>query len=247
MDALLADADVRLAVSCDGTPEVHDRHRRYRDGRRSSPYVLHTISRLVSAGREFSVVMVVRPDTVDRLLEGLAYLRDRGVHAFEPSLDLWATWTPADVVRLEEAVTQCADLWRAWLPEASVSWFDEKLAALAAVPLGPCARCRFGDGELAIAPSGRVYPCERLVGSDAADSPHLLPTHVLDGQSVSSSDCDGGETVCSRCSLSSLCNTFCRCSNYVRTGDYGRPDGLLCRWNKACIRATQSAMEPVLV
>ena len=35
-----------------------------------------------------------------------------------------------------------------------------------------------------------------------------------------------------------MCSTFCRCSNYVRTGNTRRPDLLLCAWNQACLNET---------
>jgi hypothetical protein len=52
-----------LAVSHDGLPEVHNRYRRRTDGTGSSAAVLRTIRRLLDAGRDPAVVMVVRPDT----------------------------------------------------------------------------------------------------------------------------------------------------------------------------------------
>jgi uncharacterized protein len=30
----------------------------------------------------------------------------------------------------------------------------------------PLERCRMGAGEYAFGPSGNIYPCERLIGSD---------------------------------------------------------------------------------
>jgi hypothetical protein len=43
--------------------------------------------------------------------------------------------------------------------------------------------------------------------------------------------------------MASMCNTFCRCSNYVRSGDVSRPDRLLCRWNQACLLQAASILE----
>ena len=62
-----------------------------------------TIDRLHAAGREAAVIMVVRPDTVSRLPEGIAWLRDRGIRHIAPSLDLWTAWSPADATELERA------------------------------------------------------------------------------------------------------------------------------------------------
>ena len=86
--ALMTRPGLSLAVSCHGLPEVHDRYRRFPDGTGSARVVLNTIARLQDAGRDFRVVMVVRPDTVAALPEGIQFLREQGVTHVDPSLDL---------------------------------------------------------------------------------------------------------------------------------------------------------------
>lgn len=232
--------EMQLAISHDGSPEVHDRHRVTIDGQPSSAKALATMSRLVDAGMEFRVVMVVRPDTVERLPDGLEFLYQRGARRFDPSLDLWTVWTKADGARLSDAIARAADFWRANLPACSVSWFDEKAARLARVPLSETARCGFGAGEIAVTPAGNLFPCERLVGADEPNNPTRLPGHVLDGDDFLSFAPPPGKSAieCTQCSLQASCSTTCRCSNYIRTSDITRPDRLLCLWDQACHRET---------
>ncbi|HUT35816.1 MAG TPA: radical SAM protein [Planctomycetota bacterium] len=237
---LMTRPELSLAVSFDGVPEAHDRHRRFPDGTGSSSVVLRTMRRLLDAGRELRAVLVVRPDTLDSFPDGVGFLSDLGFRQLEPTLDLWTRWTAGDVARLEAAIGRLADLWRGRLADLSVSWLDEKAALLARVPIGPCARCGFGEGEVAVAPSGRLYPCERLIGDDAEMNPMRLPGHALDGEdflglSAPPACC---APACGECDARALCNTTCRCSNYVRTGQCGLPDGLLCALNRACLRET---------
>jgi uncharacterized protein len=236
--SVMSRPDVDLAVSHDGLPEVHNRHRRHADGAGSSARVIATMRRLCAIGKEFRVVMVVRPDNVPLLSAGVLFLRALGVRCIEPSLDLWARWTPDDVRQLEGAVGRCARIWRDGLPEFSVSWFDQKAAHLARVPMADTARCGFGEGEVAVAPSGRLYPCERLIGADEDGNLMRLPGHVFDSDDFLQLDapppCRSVE--CAGCAVRAMCNTDCRCSNYVRTGDATRPDGLLCALNRACLR-----------
>jgi len=238
--ALMTDPDIDLAVSHDGLPEVHDRHRRFPDGRGSSDTVLETILRLVDAGKGFHVVMVVRPDTAEFLPDGLLFLRQIGVRHVEPSLDVWARWADDDLARLERAIARSARVWLDGLPQFSVSWFDEKAGLIAGVSTSVTARCSFGAGEVAVAPSGYLYPCERLIGEDTSANLTRLPGHVLDGDdflSLEPAPCRC-HSACLRCSIAAFCNTTCRCSNYVRTGDVTRPDGLLCTFNKVVFRET---------
>ena len=236
---ILAMPEMQIHISHDGLPEIHDRHRRGIDGRGTSSRVLETIDRLVENDVNCGVVMVVRPDSIDSLPDGIRYLRSRGVRHIEPSLDLWTSWKRADSTRLEQALYRIADVWREGLPENSIGWFDEKAAHIAGLPREVTARCGFGDGELAVTPSGNLYPCERLIGDDSPDNPMRLPGHVFDDICFQLMPAPGrSNDACGTCGISQQCNTTCRCANYVRTGDIRRPDGLLCLLDQVCFRET---------
>jgi uncharacterized protein len=249
--AVMTHPELRLAISHDGLPEIHDRHRVTIEGHTTSARVNATIERLLQADKSFRVVMVVRPDTVASLRRGMEYLYEHGVRQFDPSLDLWTTWTRADGEALKRSVRECAEFWGDRLPDCSVSWFDEKAARLAAVPTTISARCGFGYSELAVAPSGNLYPCERLIGADEPGNAMRLAGHATDGSDFLQQRPTPGKSAieCTECTLNQICSTTCRCSNYVRTGDTGRPDALLCMWDQACVfetsRVLKSKMVPV--
>ncbi len=232
--------NMSLSISCDGLPAVHDRHRRLTSGGGSSAKVLATIRVLQQVGKQFRVVMVVRPDTLDSLPAGIEFLRQHGVRRIEPSLDVWTDWSEEDIARLEKVIARCAEIWRAGLPSVSIGWFDEKAAQLAKLSRNPVPRCGFGRGEITVAASGRLYPCERLVGDDAEDNPMALAGHVLDGDDFLHVEVpsEHPEHACGECAMLGMCSTFCRCSNYVRTGNTRRPDLLLCAFNQACLNET---------
>jgi len=237
--------DLELAVSVDGNPEMHDRHRRDTQGHGSAAVVAATLQQLLKAGKSPCVVLVVRPDNLALVPQGLSYLRDLGVRDVHLSLDLWTTWTSADGRRLSDMVDRIAELWRHWLPDFSLNWFDVKAAQLNGMELRDgSTRCGFGDGEIAVAPSGRLYPCERLVGEDRSGNPSCLPGHVSVGSDFL--DCTPSpfqrSEPCSRCALLDSCDTTCRCSNFIRTGEVNRPDGLLCILSKAVTAATVRAL-----
>lgn len=231
---------VDLSVSCDGLPEAHDAHRRFAAGGGTSGAVLATIDRLKEANKPFRTVLVVRPDTLSLLPEGVEFLCRRGVTHIDPTLDLWTLWTREDMSRLACALAGCADFWGRNLPEFGFSWFDEKAAHILGVPMDRCARCSFGAGEVAVSPSGALYPCERLIGSDDPAHPLRLPGSVEDGDDFLGlpSFPQRALEVCATCAIHDLCSTSCRCSNYARTGDVRRPDGLLCHLNRICLRET---------
>ena len=232
--------DLQLSLSHDGLPEIHDRRRRSADGHGSSTKVLQTMDRLQQLGRDFNVVMVVGPETVSSLPEGIEFLSQRGVRQITPSLDLWTTWTGDDRQRLQQAISRSADFWRRSLPGLSVAWFDEKAARLSGVHMTSTARCQFGHGQIAVSPLGNLYPCERLIGEDRADNSMRLPGHVLDSADFCQMTPfrERSHPACSSCALESMCGTTCRCSNFVRTGNPATPDGLLCWLETVCFRET---------
>jgi uncharacterized protein len=231
--------EMQIHVSHDGLPEVHDRHRHTAGGRGCSEQVLATIERLLGVREDIGVVMVVRPDSLETLSEGIRFLRARGVRHIVPTLDLWTAWNGDDAARLEKELVRAADLWREGLPDCSIGWFDEKAGLLAGWRNEPTARCRFGDGELAVSPRGNLYPCERLIGEDSPDNPLRMPGHALEGEDFPPLPFPGrAEELCGPCNIRGQCNTTCRCANYVRTGDIRRPDGLLCLLDRTCYRET---------
>ncbi len=237
--AIMIRPEMELAVSCDGLPEIHDRYRRDPNGSGSFERVRETMSRLLASGKDLRVVMVVRPDTVEALPDCVAYLWGLGVRRVEPSLDLWSQWSRSDIGRLTQVVRKLARIWQKGLPDHGITWFDEKAAYLARWP-SLRNRCGFGTGELAVATSGRLYPCERLIGDDPPETDLALPGHVADGKDFlgfteAAPRC---QSTCGGCAMMDVCNTFCRCGNYIRTGDVTRPDGLLCAWNQACLQET---------
>lgn len=234
---ILSDPEVNLSVSHDGLPEIHDRHRLDGSGKGSSGAVEETLRRLIAAGREFNVIMVVRPDSAAALADGIRHLRRLGVRRVEPSLDLWTRWTPEDIARLRTALAACADLWRAGLPDDAVSWFDEKLVRLSGVPVHASSRCGYGAGQIAVAPSGNLYPCERLIGEDLPGQPSRLPGTAFEGADFLAFP-DPGPTTCRDCPGEQVCGVTCRCSNFIRTGRPDTPDDLLCTVDRICFEET---------
>ena len=235
---------LQISVSHDGLPENHDQHRRFANGNPTSSVVLDTIDRMIEVGLDVSVVMVVRPDNVAELAEGILFFEDRGVRHFSPTLDLWTSWNQDDLHALEISLERCAGVWIEGLPDCSISWFDEKAARIAGVSNTLTARCGFGDGEIAVSPAGNLYPCERLIGDDREDNPFRLPGNVMGGEEFSPYPSPSRNVdECNTCAIQDQCSTICRCSNYVRTGDVRRPDGLLCLLDRVCYREASRLFE----
>lgn len=242
---VMLDAGVQLAVSCDGAAEVQDPCRPMASGQGSSQIVHETLRRLVAEGKDVTVIMVLRPNTVEQLPTGLAAIRDLGVRFVSPSLDLWTPWRAEDIAHLDQAVTQAAALWRPGGGGFGIGWFDDMASRLAGLECAPCGRCAFGAGQVAVSPAGNLYPCERLIGQDDEGNPYRLAGAGMEGEDFLGyrPAANPAPAACEQCTIRHACSTYCRCSNLVRTGDVARPDRLLCELNKAVFREVSRILE----
>lgn len=226
---VMNDSRVTLSVSHDGLPEVHDRHRRTADGHGTSTIVVETIRELAQAARDFNVITVVRPDNVQQLAAGIEWLQSQGARHFVPSLDVWASWNEVDIAALSSAIQDCQQVWLRLVPAGSISWIDEAVAERLRLPFSDTARCGFGFGEIAVAPSGRIYPCERLVGADEPTNRFALAGNVMDdGPFLPPRDRPQPPR--------SDCAASCPCSNVVRTGCPATSDPLAQQLERALAR-----------
>jgi uncharacterized protein len=243
-DELVAES-VDVAVSIDGLPEVHDAERRTAGGRPTSERALRAFERLRARGAEPRVVTVVRPSNIDRLVEGARFLAELGATVLEPSLDYLAPWRAEDLPRLERAVGGLGALWAERWPAVSISWIDTKVALGTGLLARPI-ECGFGRGEVAVAPSGRVYPCERLVADDRGA---WAIGHVRDGDgpfAPNGATCKPAESSeCGGCAARLACSNACACQNLARTGRPDTPDGLVCVLEQACIAAARDATRTI--
>ncbi|MEZ6187453.1 MAG: radical SAM protein [Planctomycetota bacterium] len=231
LDELL-EREAQLALSVDGLPEVHDAWRPRRGGGPSSASALAALDLLVARGVDARVITVVRPETVEHLAAGVRFLHARGARRFVPSLDYGAPWRPEDAPALTQAIAELRELWVERYPALEIGWLETKAVLLARPDLQAVTCC---EDHSAVAPSGRRYPCERLVGDDRG----ALPT------------CSGGRgelpEACQRCPIRRLCSSRSACVNLARTGRADRPDGLVCLLEKTLVREAARAVQELAV
>ncbi len=241
----LVEDDVDVTLSIDGLSEVHDAERRFAGGRGSHAVAMAAFDRLAALGRKPRVLSVVRPRNVGRLAEGVRSLVDAGATVLQPSLDYHARWTLDDVGRLEDAVFALGQLYAERFPDLSIGWLDTKVALLGGLLAAPIA-CGFGRGEVAVAPSGRIYPCERLVRDDR--DTRFVIGHVNESEDPfrdHAASCAPGDASCGGCAARPLCSSACACANLARTATVDRPDGLVCALEQACLAAARRTLEAV--
>lgn len=239
--SFLADHEIALGISCDGPPDVQDRHRTFANGRGSGQRVERTIRRALEVFPRLMVNAVYGPDSFRDLPRTVEFFSSLGVRRIYLSPDFSASWSSADAAALDAVFGAVADLYRSYYLRGDphfISLIDGKVAVILRGGFRTAERCRMGHGEFAFTPSGDIYPCERLVGDGGED--HRIGS-VFTGLDVSRMLCHrapGGELrpECERCGLRNHCMNWCGCSNYFSSGHYNRVGAFLCASEQAAIR-----------
>ena len=230
-----------FGISCDGPPEVQDLFRHFPDGKGSSAVVEKTIRRAVEALPAVMVNAVYHPRTLAHLPQVVDYFSSLGIRQIYLSPDFSAPWSKKDAELLPGIYQQVARQYRDFYLSGDphyISLIDAKIAVILRDGYQAGERCKMGRGEFAFAPSGNIYPCERLIGSDDGDthcignvSTGLEPAEMcrrLDPESEINPECR-------QCGVTDYCMNWCACSNYFSTGYYNRVGPFLCASEKTAI------------
>jgi len=240
---------ISLCISSDGPPAVHDRARRFPDGYPSSTVVERTIRSAVDALPTLLVNSVYTPATLESLPDVVAYHARRGIKRIFLSPDYSAPWPDSVLKKLPETYDRIAESYVAGYRKGRplfINLIDNKIAAMLRGGFRPEEKCRMGTAEFAFGPSGNIYPCERLVGSDDGRT-HCIG-NVEDGLGTSRMRCriaPGGDVneECVSCGVKEYCMNWCGCSNNFATGFYNRVSHFMCISEQSAIRAAFSAFK----
>ena len=231
---------VSLGISCDGPPHVQDRSRVFTDGTGTSVIVENTIRKALHYYPFLPVNAVYTPDTLQYLPDVVDYFYNLGVRIIYLNPNISAPWTQKHADLLPDLYQRIGkkylDAYMAETP-CYISLIDSKIAVIMRDGYGAMEKCKMGKGEFAFAPSGNIYPCERLIGGDDGLS-HCIgninnsnPIQVTCSHDANKIAND----LCQKCGLNSYCMNWCGCTNYYATGDYNSPGPFICASEKASI------------
>ena len=232
---------ITFCLSCDGPPLVQDMFRCFPNGRGSSDMVEQTLTR---ASESFNCVLVnavYHPRTFEYLPQVVNYFSTHGLRQIYLNADYTAPWTERDARMLPQVYRQVADLYVDYRLAGNshfISLIDGKIALILRGGYKPLERCRMGKGEFAFTPSGNIYPCERLIGSDSGGE-HCIG-NINEGLKIDRMMCKIApsqelNTECLSCSLRDYCMNWCGCTNYFISGYYNRVGPFLCASERAAI------------
>lgn len=232
------------ALSIDGNRAMHDLTRPFADGRSSYDACLNGLRLARIRFPEVEAILVPDPRNVAHLAESVRSLaEEEGVLRLSVNPNFYATWSERDLDRLQAGFEAIADFYlaghRAGRPVA-INFIDSKVITRLKDGYACRDRCNFGEREIAVAPSGRLYPCERLIGDDRDE-------RMCIGDVVNGFDAAKRKTIlarrgnvngeCITCALRRRCMNWCCCINYALTGAIDRTDGVVCFHERAAIAA----------
>lgn len=239
--AALREMGAGVAVSIDGDEAAHDRGRPNGGGGSSFGRAVAGVGALHGAGVPFEIVAVVTPENVRELCGSVRFL-----DALRPQRVLlnpaWErAWSDADVDAWRGQLEGLAALWeeryRAGDP-LRLPLFEGKLAAAAQGARG--AECSVGRWNVAVAPSGNLYPCDRLVGEDRDG--RWVVGHLDEGLVARRALARGhGAVECEPCAERFRCGASCACACIAETGEPDRAGGLSCWYEQTVAELADAA------
>lgn len=232
--------DITLCVSCDGPPHVQNMSRCYADGRGTSKTVARNIQAFMDFVPRILVNSVYGPETLEFLPESVGYLASLGLRQIYINPNYAAQWTIRDANRVNAVYTELgsvyANFWLSRNPHF-ISLIDSKIAVILRGGYKLQERCRMGHGEYGFAPSGNIYPCERLIGGDDG-SGHCIGHIVALSRGPAFKEAPEAANTnveCRQCGFVDYCMNWCGCSNYFSSGNYQKAGPFLCASERASI------------
>jgi uncharacterized protein len=247
--ATLHELGIHVALSIDGTRESHEIERPMMSGKSSFDEVQRGLRLLIEAGRAFDVIAVTTPNNVQFLGASNAYLFGLGVPRITTNMAYEGAWSEAALEQLKSGLVQSAATVADFYREGrivSLAVFDAKIRAR----LGKKkATCPIGEGAVAVAPSGNIYPCERLVGED--DGLQWVIGHVDRGIDAASMQIHRGalpdhhstNSECGDCAERDRCNAYCACANVAETGNIAVAGGVQCLFERSAMEIADALYE----
>lgn len=239
---------IGLCFSIDGPEHLHDKERRYRNGKSSFNRTVNNLKRAVDTLDKLQVNAVYSPDTVSSLPETVDFFVNLGIPLIHLNPNISADWQGVDFFTLKNSYESVANLYINYYRhrrEIAVNQLDSKIIVFLKGGYDASDRCGMGKTEWGFAPSGNIYPCERFIGED--DAGELCIGNVYSGLRYSRrcaviKECGNQNPECTCCSLQKYCMNWCGCTNYSMTGKTNLANSFLCASEKASMGAAKLAL-----
>jgi uncharacterized protein len=238
---LLRDHKFHIQVSIDGVPAAQNLARPFADGRPSHAEVFANLQRLVSEDLLEQVVAIIDPATVPWLCESYQQLAAAGAREIHFSPNYLGDWTDEACARFESALRDMGEAYLDGYRQGQSLRLDPLYGKIVSHLIRGTSRprrCGFGADEMAVAPSGRIYPCDRMVRED--DNPAMQLGDLENGldrarcQKIQASRRQV-DPECAACDLRPRCVQWCGCAQWETTRTLGRVSPIFCWFERSFI------------
>lgn len=238
-----SEQEFELCISLDGPEAIHNLNRRYQDGKRTFDDVVKHIPAALERLAVLQVNAVYDPQTIEFLHGTVSFLAGLGVPVIHLNPNIRAFEEDYDYSQLRESFMQIADYYIDSYDagrEIAVNLIDSKIIVFLKGGYDILDKCGMGETEWAFAPSGNIYPCERLIGEDK--TPCLCMGNIHTGLDPSRrcsviEHTGNRNEECRECNFSKYCMNWCGCTNYHMTGYTDLAGRMLCESEKAAMQA----------
>ncbi len=231
----LADNQIHVQVSLDGTPDINDRYRIYRSGKGSHAQVVAGAKRLKDATRRLTLrgtISAAKPEfgeSVRHMIEDIGATRvafepaelegEEGIDADELVARIKAEWSRLAADFEEHA--RAGEL----KPYANLIKIMQAIHDRRKVVYG----CQAGHSNVAVDPDGDIYPCHRFVGEQdwKIGNIHTGELREQVTERFVANTVDSKEP-CRSCWARYTCGGRCAHEAKQATGDISAPDPRLC-------------------
>jgi uncharacterized protein len=239
----LAEKKIVLCISCDGPSIVHDTIRHFPDGSGSLIIVEENIKRALKIFPFTPVNAVYSPETLQYLPEVVDYLLALGVRNIYLNPNISARWTKKEADMFPTIYSSIGKRYIDFYCKRKpvyISLIDSKISVILRGGYKSLEKCKMGNKEFAFAPSGNIYPCERLIGSDDGNihclgniNEGFIPKEKYKTTLSVSNVAVNNE--CQICGLEDYCMNWCSCTNYFSSGSYSVVAPYICASERASI------------
>jgi uncharacterized protein len=228
--------EIYFVLSLDGNEEQQNRCRRFAGGEGTYAKIARQVDDILEFNPYTMAVSVIVPETVEFLAAGVKDLFGKGFRYVVQTLDYSAAWEKPHMETLKNQYTILAGFYYERLTKGEkiyYSPFDERIKTWAQKPYGKGDLCDLANTQLAIAPSGRIYPCVQFVGEDDAEHETCSIGDVRGGFDEARRRYYVAENYaekqsCAGCALEGRCATYCGCVNWRATGSLRTVPPIIC-------------------
>ncbi|MBF0501169.1 MAG: radical SAM protein [Candidatus Riflebacteria bacterium] len=261
----LEDLGIETMLSLDGIKVAQDTHRRFPDGGSSYEVIKRLWEEKIIDAEKILVNIVLTPKNIVELTASVSGLVEIGFRKLSFSPDYSADWNENARQAAKEAFVELIRRYSIWMRDELPVYFsfvEEKIRRLLMNGryewVNPCS---FGTREIAVAPDGSIFPCERFICKGAksgfcignimiisgidlnADSGRIDAGHGKEDSKIRGHKRCGLPNICLNCNFRAACTNACGCVNFERTGDIDCPDELICFFERLFIESAQLAMK----